>query len=712
MNLGIIIPQLDQYGGSTVSLLECVKRWQHRHPITLYTPAVKMRLLREYDIDTKAVRVVKLPRLSRPRSRFRLLEETMVEPRMWERKIGRHDLYLLYMFPTQFLELKPSVWFALEPMRNLYDLRYERPLTDGSSVSVHMYPKDQYASVRLNDFDIVLKLLETYDATTRFDHLITNSHMTGRYLETIYGREPDLVAYPGVSVDGPVTAMPSDKQALFVGRLWRHKQVDLLVRAMSHVADGRLLIVGDGPERSPLEQLAADLGVSSRVVFAGHVSRAELGRIYSESTCGAYTPIWEPFGMMPMEAAAAGRPTVVTPSGGYGEILDDSSAMFVPPDPRRIGAAIETLFRDPLRAEAMGRRARACAERHTWDESAEQVLGFLEKIARNRSSRSPSRSKARVPLLGAFYYPWYRQGQRPRHWGENPQFGSVQDWPAHGPYTSVEPRTISRHLAQAERAGLDYLVVNWQISPGGLHQDDLKATERLFDAVEEEESPIRLAINITIGTLDVAEVRRAVPLVLERFATRDAYLKVDGRTPVWFFLSNLFISFFYHYLRDLESWTHGLHPIATGRLSYDAFVPRHLQRFFRGWSLYSPLQVASSHLWNSLWEKSYRSFCNRGGAEDLKVFSICPGYNDTALDSPERSIESFREIPRDGQMTYDLMQAAALDLDPRPDLVVVTSFNEFHENTHIEPSKRHGETFLDATRAFKTRLLKAAGHEA
>ena len=106
------------------------------------------------------------------------------------------------------------------------------------------------------------------------------------------------------------------------------------------------------------------------------------------------------------------------------------------------------------------------------------------------------------------------------------------------------------------------------------------------------------------------------------------------------------------------------------------------------------------------------SFCTRGGAEDVNVFGICPGYNDTALDSPERSIESFREIPRDGQMTYDLMQAAALDLEPRPDLIVVTSFNEFHENTHIEPSVEHGETFLDATRAFKTRLLKAAGQRA
>ena len=90
MNLGIVIPQLSQYGAAEVSLLECVKRWQQRHQITIYTPKVKMRLLREYDVNTKAVRVVKLPRLSPSRGRFRFLEETIVEPRIWESKIGRH----------------------------------------------------------------------------------------------------------------------------------------------------------------------------------------------------------------------------------------------------------------------------------------------------------------------------------------------------------------------------------------------------------------------------------------------------------------------------------------------------------------------------------------------------------------------------------------------------------------------------------------------
>jgi hypothetical protein len=50
------------------------------------------------------------------------------------------------------------------------------------------------------------------------------------------------------------------------------------------------------------------------------------------------------------------------------------------------------------------------------------------------------------------------------------------------------------------------------------------------------------------------------------------------------------------------------------------------------------------------------------------------------------------------------MQQVALNLEPSPDLVVITSFNEFHENTHIEPSVEFGDTFLRSTRSFKEAL--------
>jgi hypothetical protein len=52
------------------------------------------------------------------------------------------------------------------------------------------------------------------------------------------------------------------------------------------------------------------------------------------------------------------------------------------------------------------------------------------------------------------------------------------------------------------------------------------------------------------------------------------------------------------------------------------------------------------------------------------------------------------------------MQNAALDLHPAPDFVIITSFNEFHENTHIESSKKFGDTFLRSTWAFKERLIE------
>lgn len=57
-----------------------------------------------------------------------------------------------------------------------------------------------------------------------------------------------------------------------------------------------------------------------------------------------------------------------------------------------------------------------------------------------------------------------------------------------------------------------------------------------------------------------------------------------------------------------------------------------------------------------------------------------------------------------GLKTYERMQNSALGLNPAPHYVVVTSFNEFHENTHIEPSEKYGDLYLKSTKAFKEKL--------
>lgn len=92
MNLGIVTPQLSQYGGSEIFLLECLKRWQEELEITVYTPSFSKTLFKEFGIGNN-VRVIPLPAGRRGRDAF--FYNTVILPRIWEQKILSHDLYFL-----------------------------------------------------------------------------------------------------------------------------------------------------------------------------------------------------------------------------------------------------------------------------------------------------------------------------------------------------------------------------------------------------------------------------------------------------------------------------------------------------------------------------------------------------------------------------------------------------------------------------------------
>ena len=69
-----------------------------------------------------------------------------------------------------------------------------------------------------------------------------------------------------------------------------------------------------------------------------------------------------------------------------------------------------------------------------------------------------------------------------------------------------------------------------------------------------------------------------------------------------------------------------------------------------------------------------------------------------------RRNSDFRDVARDNTATYSRMQEFCLGLQEKPDLVVITSFNEFHENTHIEPSQAFGFDYINSTRQFSDKL--------
>lgn len=708
MNLGIVTPQLRHYGGSEIYLLECLARWQERAGVTVYTPSFDRRLFEEFGIDPRRVEVVPLPAFRKSKSplgRSSLLHETLVLPRLWERRIRRHDVHFLYLFPTHLIRRKPSVWFAAEPLRMLYDLRHHVPSGD-EAVPVHLYPKPDYDLVRASELDVLLHLIETVDSEPHFDRLATNSFATGRYLENIYGRTADIVAYPGIRAPGKLVAPTSPGKALFVGRLWRHKRVDLLLKAAALLPEGReLVIVGDGPERPALQRLARRLGIERRVTFAGDVSVAERERLYRECACCVYTPLREPFGMVPLEAAAAGRPVVATAGGGYGEILTDEAATFVPADETAIARAVEEIVSSPERVLAMGRAGQRVVAPYTWDRTAEELFDFFRETADGPVVPRRRRRHEARPLLGAHYYPWYSAASPVQHWNENREYAVVSDPPSGGPYTSTDPAVVRRHVADAAKAGLDFFVVNWQIGHAGLDPIEVEATEKLVAEADRAGSPLRFAILLAISTEDPATIRRAIEHARDSFTSRKSYLRDPAGTPLlWFFVNDPFLGFLFHHYSDLRRLCRGTRPVAAGGLAYNKFLPRHLREFFSGWSLYSPLEVGSPSRWESIWRESYRDFAEDGG--ELRVFTICPGYDDSRLESLDRERNRHRAVPRRGLRTYERMQQFALALDPAPDYVVVTSFNEFHENTHIEPSRRHGDRYLRATRAFLERLLR------
>lgn len=702
MNLGVVTPLLKGYGGSEIYLLECLKRWQDEADITLYSPAINKKLLREFGIG-RSVKTVQLLNPPKRRDRFGLLEEIVLLPRIWEQQLARHDLYFLYLFPTQMIRRHPSVWFAAEPPRMLYDLRYHSNARDGQA-TVHFYPKLSYDTMRVSELDVLLHVIERIDSEPRFDRLVTNSRITGQYIENVYGRKADAVAYPGIERVDRFAPPPTFDRVLHVGRLWRHKRVDLVLKAMAIARSPIVLtVVGRGPEEPGLRRLTRELGLEKKVVFRGNVSMAERERLYRESTCCVYAAVREPFGMVPLEAAAAGRPVVATIGGGYTEVLNDDAALFVPGDEGAIAQAIHRLMSNPRLAMKMGRAGQKIVARYTWDRTAETLMKLFRETRSTASGRS-RRARPQRTQLGAHYYPWYRAGKSPSHWNENREFAAVTDPPLGGPYTSSSRTVIRRHLKQASRAGLDFLVVNWHVDFRGPRSLEVEATRRLLEEIERARLPMKICLLLAFNAEDPEVIRSTIRKARNEFMKQAGYLR-HGRKPVlWLLLNDPFQGFLYHHRADLQQLTRGVHPVATGSIVYNKFVPRLLREFFSGWCLYSPLEVGDRKSWEVIWRESYHDFVEDRGR--IRAFTICPGYDDSRLTAPDRKDNPYRRIPRRGSKTYELMGDVALSLEPRPDYVVVTSFNEFHENTHIEPSARFGDKFLKATRELRDRFCE------
>lgn len=193
---------------------------------------------------------------------------------------------------------------------------------------------------------------------------------------------------------------------LVIGRLVTRKGIGNVIEAAAQLPDVEVVIAGGpppdrydaDPEVQRLRQLAESLRLSDRVVFLGSVDRQEVPALIRVSDAVVTVPWYEPFGIVPLEAMACGRPVVGSAVGGLLDtVVPGGTGELVPPrDPAALAAALRSLLDDPERRRRYGETGRARAvERYDWSTVVADTAAVYRALCTDTSTTSTATGAAR-----------------------------------------------------------------------------------------------------------------------------------------------------------------------------------------------------------------------------------------------------------------------------------------------------------------------------
>jgi glycogen synthase len=200
------------------------------------------------------------------------------------------------------------------------------------------------------------------------------------------------VAHSGIQDEFLDPAPPAEWRwrLLYVGRLDERKGVDTAVEAMANLPEqARLELIGgwDAREEDRLRRQARDAGVEAQVHFAGQLDRSEIAAAYARADATVFPVRWEePWGLVPLESMAKGRPVVATGRGGSAEYLRDGEncLLFEAGDAEALAAAVRRLADDPALRMRLREGGLETAPAHTEEVLNEAVEQALLGAARAR----------------------------------------------------------------------------------------------------------------------------------------------------------------------------------------------------------------------------------------------------------------------------------------------------------------------------------------
>jgi glycogen synthase len=238
--------------------------------------------------------------------------------------------------------------------------------------------------------------------TNRADHVITCSYYMREQVADIFGVpesritvipngiDPDDLPAPAYAELARLRrefAAPEERLVLLIGRLVYEKGFQIALEAMpeliARLPGTRFLVAGSGTHEEELRRQAEELGLLDHGTFLGWIGDDVLHSLYRIADVCVVPSIYEPFGLVALEAMAAGCPCIVADTGGLREVVphDEAGLRFRSRDPRSLGRMVELVLGDPTLRERLVAEASDHVLRFDWADVAERTAELYGAVA-------------------------------------------------------------------------------------------------------------------------------------------------------------------------------------------------------------------------------------------------------------------------------------------------------------------------------------------
>lgn len=302
-------------------------------------------------------------------------------------------------------------------------------------------------------------------------------------------------------------------------------------------------------------------------------------------------------------------------------------------------------------------------------------------------------------LVLAFYYPWYGNPDlsgRWIHWSgvdlKKREIASSTHYPLLGPYDSHDPKVCGQHVKWARESGIDGFIVSWW-GQGDFSDEAMKP---ILEAAQKG----GLKVTIYYETVPKGERERAADdllYILNRYADHPAWLRVDGKSVIFIYgraIGQIGLEGWREVTRSLRERFGDGFVLVGDRISAEA------AEVFGGIHTYNPCAALRGKDLDEVrgWARDnypeWVRIAREKGA--ISCVTVIPGYDDTKIRKPGIRVDRF-----DGRL-YEALWEEAIKADP--DWILITSWNEWHEGSEIEPSVEHGDLYLKLTRRLAERF--------